>query len=68
MNLLTIEIECGKTTCAIEKGKFCKFLKFSFTNKNLCVIFGGVEDKNGWIQRHAQCLKKSTKGEKPHGI
>jgi len=54
---LIFEIECGEKTCAAEPGKFCYFLNLGFAHRRLsCALFGRVEDKNGWIQRHKGCL------------
>ena len=57
MKKLTFDIECGEKTCASEPGKFCKFLRLGFgQRKQSCVLFGRVDDKDGWIQRHKDCL------------
>ncbi len=53
-------IECGEKTCASEPSKFCCFLRLGMT-KSECVFFGMVFDKDGWIQRHEDCLKVTRK-------
>lgn len=54
---LEFEIECGEKTCAVEKGKFCRFFRAHFGGKESCYLFGRVFDENGWIQRHPMCLE-----------
>jgi len=60
----TIEIEMGEKTCAIEPGKFCKFLgSSSIGQKFHCMLFGEkVFDEGGWLQRCPKCLEE-LKGE-----
>lgn len=50
---LVFEIECGEKTCASQKGNFCRF----FRGLNSCYLFGSLFDKNGWVQRHEDCLR-----------
>ncbi len=59
---LILNIVCGETTCASEPGKFCKFVRTQrFGTENVCHIFSEakstLEEKDGWIQRHKECLK-----------
>ena len=57
---ITFEIECGEKTCAIEPGKFCQFVELSMNGKDSCYFFGQIyEGKNGWLQRHPDCLTLS---------
>lgn len=54
---ITLEIECGVTTCASKPGEFCEFLILGMGHrKQTCIIFGQVDDKDGWIQRHKNCM------------
>jgi hypothetical protein len=54
---LIFDIECGEKTCASEPGKFCQFLILGMgQRKEACVLFGPVDEKDGWIQRHKDCL------------
>ena len=66
----TINYECGKKTCAIEPGKFCRFVAVGdiLGQKYLCTLFRKVDevtgtiefqelvDVDGWFQRCPQCL------------
>jgi len=54
---LTFTIDCGAKTCASVPGKFCHFIELKINGKNSCYIFGRLDDKDGWIQRHDECLK-----------
>jgi hypothetical protein len=57
---LTFEIECGKTTCGIGGGKFCRFLHLTMNGKDFCFLFGNVfEDDNGWLARHPECVNRA---------
>jgi hypothetical protein len=57
---LTFEIECGRATCAVSKGKFCKFFTYDMKGQCSCYLFGRVfPDETGWTQRHEACLKLS---------
>lgn len=63
IELLTFDpvvIECGKTTCASKPGKFCQYFKNNLKGGGTCYFFGQVWDKDGWIQRHEECIKHST--------
>ena len=65
MTTLSIAIECGKTTCASEPGKFCKFFgTMRFGTIPLCRLFPSegdscteLKDVGGWIQRCDDCLQ-----------
>lgn len=60
---LHFDINCGEKTCAIEKGRFCRFFSYDFSNKCTCHLFGRLYDEeNGWILRHEDCLA-AQKGE-----
>ena len=69
---VSIEYECGETTCAIEPGKFCKFVRVShFGTYFSCALFLGpdranrhLEDnENGWLARCEECLKQGDKNK-----
>jgi hypothetical protein len=74
MPTLKLEIECGEKTCASEPGKFCKWLRTArFGSIWTCQIFcecgtildgkiypDSLEEKDGWIQRHPECLKNCS--------
>lgn len=64
---LTIEIECGETTCAKKPGEFCSYMGTGgFGTRWYCTypwIPGSSEpirlhedEKGGWIQRCSACL------------
>lgn len=54
---IRLKIECGKTTCAAVPGKFCRFLRTTMNGKASCHLFGRIFDKDGWLQRHPDCLR-----------
>ena len=58
---IELTIECGEKTCAVEKGKFCHLFKSHLGGKDWCFLFGRVFDKDGWIQRHPDCLQLAIK-------
>lgn len=68
----SVEFECGEKTCAVEPGKFCRFVVNSnFGRKFFCSAFFDsdrshqvLEDKNGWLMRCQQCLDEQQKWEK----
>ena len=55
---IKIEAECGKNTCAIEKGKFCRFFYTRmFGQIPHCSLFGvDLEVIDGWTNRCDTCL------------
>ena len=61
---VSIQIECGETTCASEPGKFCKFFgTMRFGTIPLCRLFPSdnesfttLKDEDGWIQRCPDCM------------
>jgi len=69
--VLEIPIQCGDTTCASEPGKFCPQLRTArFGSTFTCKLFSEQEykekweelpEKNGWIQRHPDCVKMERK-------
>lgn len=66
---IIFDIECGETTCASEPGEFCRFLQYNpFGDDGSCYFFGKVFDKDGWIQRHPECLKMTGESSQcqPH--
>lgn len=61
--VLTIEIDCGATTCASKPGKFCPWVETSnFGQRWHCGLFRRQElrDENGgqtgWLRRLPECL------------
>jgi hypothetical protein len=58
---IKIDITCGKKTCASKPGKFCHLFRGHIGGKDSCYLFGRVFDKDGWIQRHPDCLKMAKK-------
>ena len=60
---IEISIECGEKTCAYEKGKFCHLFRGHLGGKDSCYLFGHLYDKDGWVQRHANCLKMAVVSE-----
>jgi hypothetical protein len=75
MPILKIEINCGKTTCASEPGKFCRFLGGRrWGTVYACMLFPmdnpGRKDQGastdlkqigGWIKRCPACLAAAEK-------
>lgn len=63
MQTLSIQIDCGETTCASEPGKFCKFLgSIKLGQVPVCLLFPSSSDSytvledNGFVQRCQTCL------------
>ena len=54
---ISFTIECGETTCASTPGEFCPFLQAEFNGECSCYLFGKLWDKEGWVQRHEECVK-----------
>ena len=73
MPKLTLDINCGDTTCASSPGKFCRFLLTQkFGQVPVCQFFSrdigrgkleplpnSREDGLGWTLRHPDCLSAS---------
>lgn len=65
--LITLEINCGKKTCASEPGKFCKFFGTKMLGQfPVCCLFPGadtsyttLEEVDGWVQRCEECLNNN---------
>lgn len=67
---LTFDIECGEKTCAMEPGKFCRFLGSRMCGTiSVCMLFPSNEkngsgtdlkDQDGWVQRCPACLTSGT--------
>jgi hypothetical protein len=54
-------IECGETTCASKPGEFCHFLQVKLNGNCNCYLFGELREKEGWVQRHEECVKIGKK-------
>lgn len=57
----TIEFEHGKETCAVEPGKFCRWVgTMNFGTKTVCTLFDEepLYDVDGWIIRCHQCKEQ----------
>ena len=80
MRKLTIGIECADKTCAVEPGKFCKYLgSRRFGTVFVCSLFPGeplllaypkvytdLHDLDGWVQRCPACLAaEKLRGNNP---
>jgi hypothetical protein len=75
--ILPFKITCGETTCASEPGAFCAYLwTEKFGSVPFCYLFSqrdhykgrhtALEEKDGWLQRHPDCLalaKKASEGK-----
>jgi hypothetical protein len=67
METLKVAVNCGKTTCAKEPGKFCQFFgTVKFGQVPVCRLFPTdsesftkLEDKDGWTQRCEACSNSS---------
>ena len=53
---ITFYIKCGEKTCATREGNFCRFFINTGSRDGKCNLFGRVFDKDGWIQRHKNCI------------
>jgi hypothetical protein len=73
---ILVPIESGDKTCAFEPGHFCKWLRTKrFGTIAFCQLFSEqpdstgsikvepLEEENGWLQRHVDCLALEVKGE-----
>lgn len=59
---ITLEIECGETTCASEPGKFCYLFAADLQGDGVCYLYGKVfQNEDGWIDRHPRCLETAVK-------
>lgn len=64
MTTISIEIECGETTCASKPGEFCKFFgTMRFGTIPLCRLFPSEGDSmtelkmvDGWVRRCDDCI------------
>lgn len=58
-NDVTITFQTGKTTCAYDPKKFCKFVSTkSCGTQYICGLFEQkLHDKEGWLQRCPECLR-----------
>lgn len=54
-----IQFVCGEKTCAVKKGIFCYMFKGGIFGRCTCELFGDLGEKDGWVQRHADCLKEA---------
>ena len=59
MNEVTLKFQTGLKTCAIEKGKFCRFVTSrNFGQDSYCKLFDlKLYDKDGWLMRCESCLE-----------
>lgn len=61
---VTIKTKCGAKTCAVKRGKFCRYLRCDIVGNCICAnpVFGAsgiiLRDENQWVQRHGECIKK----------
>ena len=66
-----MKIEHGKTTCASEPGKFCRFLgDTNFGTVPVCMLFGNQRlqehaegETKGWVIRCLQCTEEFASNE-----
>jgi hypothetical protein len=58
MTTISLNIKCGKETCASEPGRFCEFFMCGF--KVSCALFGLLEEENGWVQRATSCKEAQS--------
>ncbi len=67
---IVLKIDCGETTCAKEKGKFCQFVGVRrFGTISVCLLFPSEsnsftdlsENEHGWIARCEACLEHTQK-------
>jgi hypothetical protein len=54
---ISIQFECGEKTCAMEKGMFCHMFIGGMSGQCQCELYGYLDDKDGWVQRHPDCLR-----------
>ena len=57
-----IEFEHGALTCAVEPGKFCRFVgTLNWGTKSTCMLFNEhLWDKDGWLQRCGHCREDAV--------
>ena len=57
----TVIAECGEKTCAVEPGKFCRFvLAIAFGTKPICTLYSvQLWEVNGWLWRCEKCLEEN---------
>ena len=56
---LTITTECGEKTCAVEKGKFCRWMYANWQGQARCGLYDEqLFDVDGWTQRGSTCLRE----------
>jgi hypothetical protein len=50
--------QCGRTTCAIRYGAFCRFLRLSAVGNAHCHLLGMRlwPNEDGWIARAPECM------------
>jgi len=61
----TITFEHGTKTCAVEPGKFCRWVGCThFGTYPICTLFGSnLYSDDGWLQRCPECIKEFGDGE-----
>jgi hypothetical protein len=57
--LIPFKIECGEKTCTSENGNECRYIGYTLTGKPGCYFFGDLEERDGGIQRHKECIKNA---------
>ena len=77
MTIIEVDIECGALTCAIEPGKFCKFVGTRrMGTEFVCRLFPTDDDSytkldtiggkpNGWLARCPECLAHNQAHQYP---
>lgn len=70
MRILEIRINCGETTCAIKKGKFCEwFSTKKFGQIPYCKLFNTeLIEENGWTKRCDECIMSERKKRQIEGV
>ena len=64
MVTISVEFECGETTCAKEPGEFCRFFGTThFGQVAVCTLFNceSLSMVEGWTRRCKQCLELEEK-------
>jgi len=63
---LVIDIRCGETACYEAPGRPCPYVRVGkFGQHWSCFLFQDngecLDEENGWLQRHPECLRKESR-------
>jgi len=59
--VIPFPIVCGEKTCGYgTEGDFCQYCRIDGRGRGVCHLFGPLGEKDGWIQRHKDCLTRAV--------